>query len=453
MATVKTRVLSSGVATYRVVWRAGGSRQGAWESETFAGKAAAGRFRRDVDLAGQLWPQGWVKGVGYRAADDDQQAPVPLLADYGRSYVRDLTGITPATRHRYDRQVLLVVEQLRGVLRDEPTVANLEQVHIRRWVNARESAGARPKTIANYHGLLFMILAAASRAGLRAGNPCDGTRLPDRYAPDIDGDGDVVFLTESQFLMIAEAMFPAADLAAAPLSRQGRLPASAAGRCAGTAEDRILLQVAVGTGLRWSELTALQVHDIELVRPVASLAVRRAWKRNPRGEFAVPGAGGHYLGAPKTKKSRRRITVSPGVAALLRRAVNGKRVDDLVFTAPQGGPLNQPTFYEDRWKKAVRLAQDRGLTAAPRFHDLRHTHAAWLISAGVPLPVVQQRLGHESITTTVDVYGGLLLQAHDLADAAIDQALEGGAVPAPRAAADGKPGRLGLGPACVPGPA
>ena len=140
MATVKTRVLSSGVATYRVVWRAGGSRQGAWESETFAGKAAAGRFRRDVDLAGQLWPQGWVKGVGYRAADDDQQAPVPLLADYGRSYVRDLTGITPATRHRYDRQVLLVVEQLRGVLRDEPTVANLEQVHIRRWVNARESA-------------------------------------------------------------------------------------------------------------------------------------------------------------------------------------------------------------------------------------------------------------------------------------------------------------------------
>jgi hypothetical protein len=32
------------------------------------------------------------------------------------------------------------------------TVANLEEVHVRRWVNAREAAGARPKTIANYHG-------------------------------------------------------------------------------------------------------------------------------------------------------------------------------------------------------------------------------------------------------------------------------------------------------------
>ena len=80
MATVKTRVLSSGVATYRVVWRAGGSRQGVWESETFAGKAAAGRFRRDVELAGQLWPPGWVQGVGYRTASDDQPAPVLLLA-------------------------------------------------------------------------------------------------------------------------------------------------------------------------------------------------------------------------------------------------------------------------------------------------------------------------------------------------------------------------------------
>ncbi len=163
------------MATYRVVWRAGGSRRGVWESETFAGKAAAGRFRRDVDLAGQLWPQGWVKGVGYRAADVDQHAPVPLLADFAHAYVRDLTGITPAPRHRYDRQALLVVEQLRTVLRSEPTVANVEQLHIRRWVNAREAAGARPKTVANHHELLFMILprppVPACERGTRATAP------------------------------------------------------------------------------------------------------------------------------------------------------------------------------------------------------------------------------------------------------------------------------------------
>lgn len=43
----------------------------------------------------------------------------------------------------------------------------------------------------------------------------------------------------------------------------------------------------------------------------------------------------------------------------------------------------------------------------PRPHDLRHTCASWMIQAGVPLPVIQQHLGHESITTTVDRYGHL----------------------------------------------
>ncbi len=65
MATVKTRHRADGTATYRVAWKASGTRQGLWESETFASKAQASRFRRDVDLAGQRWPDGWVKGAGY----------------------------------------------------------------------------------------------------------------------------------------------------------------------------------------------------------------------------------------------------------------------------------------------------------------------------------------------------------------------------------------------------
>lgn len=197
------------------------------------------------------------------------------------------------------------------------------------------------------------------------------------------------------------------------------------------------MEVAVGTGLRWSEITALQVGDLELDGPVPRLSVRRAWKRNLKGKFSVAGAGGFYLGKPKSKKSRRRITLSPAIVQVLRRASDGKAPRDLVFTAPRGGTLNQATWYEDRWRKAVALANERELTVIPRFHDLRHTHAAWLISAGVPLPVIQQRLGHESITTTVDTYGGLLLQAHDLADAAIDAALSGRSVPAPRPATSG----------------
>jgi len=322
------------------------------------------RFRRDVDDAGQHWPEGWVKGAGYQ---QETEAPEdPTFVDFGKDYVRDLTGITPATRHRYDRQVALVAEQLREVVRQPVTVGNLQDVHVRRWVNAREASGARPKTIANYHGLLYMIMSAAVQRGLRPGNPCAGTRLPDRYSPDAEGDGDVVFLTEKQFALIAEAMFPAVKVPAVLRTRSGRLPGDSVGLCAGTVEDRILLQVAVGTGLRWSELTALQLQDLELDGPVARLSVRRAWKRNPKGEFALPDEGAFYLGRPKSKKSRRRITLAPAVVQLLRQATFGKGPRDLVFTAPQGGLLNQATFYEDRWKKAVALAQTRGLSVSPR---------------------------------------------------------------------------------------
>ena len=56
----------------------------------------------------------------------------------------------------------------------------------------------------------------------------------------------------------------------------------------------------------------------------------------------------------------------------------------------------------------------RGALAPFRFHDLRHTHVAWLIAGGAPLPHIQARLGHESITTTIDTYGHLLPAGDEL---------------------------------------
>ncbi|MFJ2115860.1 tyrosine-type recombinase/integrase, partial [Streptomyces sp. NPDC087850] len=61
--------------------------------------------------------------------------------------------------------------------------------------------------------------------------------------------------------------------------------------------------------------------------------------------------------------------------------------------------------------------------ASRRTHDLRHTHASWLIAGKVPLPVIQARLGHESITTTVDRYGHLLESSDDEVVAAVKWAM------------------------------
>jgi len=67
-------------------------------------------------------------------------------------------------------------------------------------------------------------------------------------------------------------------------------------------------------------------------------------------------------------------------------------------------------------------------SASRRTHDLRHTHVAWLIAGGAPLPHIQARLGHESITTTIDTYGHLLPAGEELISRIIDTALTGGTI-------------------------
>ena len=64
-------------------------------------------------------------------------------------------------------------------------------------------------------------------------------------------------------------------------------------------------------------------------------------------------------------------------------------------------------FFNGGWKPARGKAIAAGLTKSPRVHDLRHTCASWMIVAGVPLPVIQQHIRHESIQTTIGVYGHL----------------------------------------------
>jgi integrase len=49
------------------------------------------------------------------------------------------------------------------------------------------------------------------------------------------------------------------------------------------------------------------------------------------------------------------------------------------------------------WRPACEAA---GLTDLPRFHDLRHSHASWLLAGGADLQIVKERLGHASIMTT-----------------------------------------------------
>lgn len=193
----------------------------------------------------------------------------------------------------------------------------------------------------------------------------------------------------------------------------------------------------MGTGLRFGEIGALWVGDVDLDR--GTVRVNKAWKHDGEdGAAETPGwlekqlqrkhaMRDHHLGNPKTPRSRRTVTVSPAVAEALSRQIAGKAPDDFVFTTRTGRPLHNGDFYNNVWRKLMAALKAEGV-AQFRFHDLRHTHVAWLVAGGAPLPHIQARLGHESITTTIDTYGHLLPAGDELISDIIDTALTGGTI-------------------------
>jgi integrase len=78
--------------------------------------------------------------------------------------------------------------------------------------------------------------------------------------------------------------------------------------------------------------------------------------------------------------------------------------DGFVFRSPAGGPMRHTAFYRRQFKPAVLAA---GLDRRFRFHDLRHTTVALLVAEGAHPLAVKERLGHSSITITMDRYGHL----------------------------------------------
>ena len=73
--------------------------------------------------------------------------------------------------------------------------------------------------------------------------------------------------------------------------------------------------------------------------------------------------------------------------------------DDLVFSHPDGSP-----FLPDTVSHAfLKMARRAGLNGI-RFHDLRHTHATLMLQQGIHPKIVSERLGHSTVSLTLDTY-------------------------------------------------
>lgn len=164
-----------------------------------------------------------------------------------------------------------------------------------------------------------------------------------------------------------------------------------------------LLTLALATGMRKGELLALRWKDIDFER--RSLYVRRSVLRLP---------GGHRETEPKTASSKRQITLPPfAIEALQQHRIRQLEAKlkagpsweehDLVFPNIYGRYLNSQSLFV----LFASLLKKAGLPPM-RFHDLRHSAATLLITMGVPVKVIQELLGHSSITITLNVYSHVL---------------------------------------------
>ncbi|CAM3464758.1 site-specific integrase [Brevibacillus invocatus] len=267
----------------------------------------------------------------------------------------------------------------------------LDQVkpfHIVKFISELSDEGSRqdgsagrlsPGTVRYIHRVLNNVLSRAEEWKLIKKNPAASVKKPKETYNDIDvyDENDIAALFEA--------------LEKEPI------------------QWRMLITLAITTGLRRGELVGLEWSHVDLDHGI--IEVKQSISTQINGEPIIT--------EPKTKKSKRKISLPDDLidqlkeyylyARKVRLQMGDKWAGEnhfFVFCNPDGKPFHPETPY----LHFRRFLKKNGLRYI-RFHALRHTSATWLISQGVHAKVISERLGHASITTTMNVYGHALQTA------------------------------------------
>jgi len=341
VASVEKRT-RNGRTTYRVRYRDPSGRQ---RSKVFDRKVDADGWLTDNEHAKRH--RAWV----------DPAAGRERFSEWAERWYGTTAALRPTTRRDYrvllDRQVLPAFSTAR--------LADLDALAVREWLAALVGAGLSAKRARKAHQVLAQVLDAAVDGGKLARNVAAGVKLPKVQRREMD------FLDAVQVEQLADAIDP---------------------------RYSTLVRFAAYSGLRPCELVALRVGRLDLLRGAVRVT-----------EAAPEVAGRLEWGGVKTHEART-VRLPRSVAEELGTYLAGRPrgPEDLVFTAPLGGPLRQSKLIPGYFKPAVRAA---GLPATLRFYDLRHTCASLLIREGASVKAVQAQLGHATASITLDTYGHL----------------------------------------------
>jgi integrase len=361
MASIEVRELANDERSYRIVWREDGRRRTA----TFYDLHEAKDFKIAVERNSNHVPADWtpkaelLAGAAGRAARIEATRPPTLLEAALAHTASKNTKSQPEHRVKMRRNFQLHLGDLGAMRVDEVTRRDVQA-----WCDALAAEDYKYKTIKNLRSDLSTVFKFLVRDDVVARNPAEGTTID----ADPDDARDAVFLAHWELNSLV-------------------------GFLAG--EDRVYVELLAGTGARKGEVMILRVGDLELGRgAIPAVRIHRSLKHGHDGQ--------HRIGKTKTKAGMRTVVIDDDLAAMLREHVAGRAPGDLVF--PEHG--NDGTWQRNVWspaREAAGLVGDR----RPTIHDLRHSHASWLLAEGHSLFAVSKRLGHKKMSTTSDLYGHL----------------------------------------------
>ena len=276
--------------------------------------------------------------------------------------------VKAATYESYSREVRNHIIPGLGRIR----LKSLSPAHLQGYYSSECESGLAPRTVYYHHTLLHQALKKAVRWGYVRRNVATVVDPPRVENKEMNP------LSATQVEAFLEA------------AKGDRLEA--------------FYVLAVSTGMRLGELQALKWSDVDLRE--RTLSVNRTLSSSK---------GGPVFGPPKTSRSRRKIFLPRKSAEALRRhrerqetekeTVAGRWHDyDLVFCSSIGTPMSRHNLGSRSFKPLLRRAN----LPAIRFHELRHTCATLLLSKNVHPKLVQELLGHASISTTLDTYSHVL---------------------------------------------
>ncbi len=157
------------------------------------------------------------------------------------------------------------------------------------------------------------------------------------------------------------------------------------------------------TGMRRGELLALKINNVNFEENIINICE------------AINPKNGILATFPKTNKSNRKIQMLNIVSSTL------KKYSDNHITTIFGIENIKPTTLQRKCDRNCKLANiDKNI----RIHDFRHSFASLCINKGVPIEIISNYLGHESISTTLDIYGHLYPDSQEKLTSVLEKFLE-----------------------------